>query len=74
LSWQRFLRAQAGAVLASDVDSVWLKQLYVLFFIELASRPVFLAGCTEQPTAAWVTQQARNLSWELARPICGRSS
>ena len=67
LSWQRFLRAQAGAVLACDfftVNSVWLKQLYVMFFIELASRRVFLAGCTEQPTAAWVTQQARNLSWE----------
>ncbi len=68
LSWQRFLRAHAGAVLACDfftVDTVWLKQLYVLFFIELASRRVFLAGCTEQPTAAWVTQQARNLSWDL---------
>ncbi len=49
LSWQRFPRAQAGAVLACDffsVDSVWLKQLYVMFFIELASRRVFLAGCT----------------------------
>jgi putative transposase len=70
LSWQRFLRAQAGAVVACDfftVDSVWLKQLYVMFFIELASRRVFLAGCTEQPTAAWVTQQARNLSWELGQ-------
>jgi putative transposase len=39
----------------------------VLFFIELASRRVFLAGCTERPTAAWVTQQARNLSWELGQ-------
>jgi putative transposase len=70
LSWQRFLRAQAGAVLACDfftVDTVWLKQLFVLFFIELTSRRVFLAGCTEQPTAAWVTQQARNLSWELGQ-------
>jgi putative transposase len=68
LSWQRFLRAQAGAVLACDfftVDTVWLKQLYALFFIEPASRRVFLAGCTARPTAAWVTQQARNLSWEL---------
>ncbi len=68
LSWQRFLRAQAGAVLACDfftVDTIWLKQLYVLFFIELASRRVFVAGCTERPTAAWVTQQARNLIWEL---------
>ena len=70
LSWRRFLRTQAGAVLACDfftVDTVWLKQLYVLFFIELASRRVFLAGCTAGPTAAWVTQQARNLSWELVQ-------
>ena len=70
LSWQGFLRAKAGAVLTCDfftVNSVWLKQLYVMFFIELASRRVFLAGCTEQPTAAWVTQQARNLSWELGQ-------
>ena len=70
LSWRRFLRAQAGSVLACDfftVDTVWLKQLYVLFFIELASRRVFLAGCTEQPSTAWVTQQARNLSGELSQ-------
>ncbi len=52
LSWQRFLRAQAGAVLACDffsVDSVWVKQLYVMFFIELASRRVFLAGVILAP-------------------------
>ena len=67
LSWQRFLRAQAGVVLACNftVDIVWLKQLYTLFFIEVTSRRVFLAGCTARLTAAWVTQQARNLSWEL---------
>ncbi len=35
--------------------------------LELASRRVFLAGYTEEPTAAWVTQQARNLSWELGQ-------
>jgi hypothetical protein len=38
-----------------------------LFFIELASRRVFLAGCTERPSAPWVIQQARNLSWELGQ-------
>jgi putative transposase len=37
----------------------------VLFFIELQTRRVFIAGCTEHPSAAWVTQQARHLVWHL---------
>ena len=35
----------------------------MLFFIELGSRRVHLAGCTTNPTGGWVTQQARNLSF-----------
>ncbi len=34
-----------------------------LFFIELGSRRVHLAGCTTNPSGAWVLQQARNLSF-----------
>ena len=33
------------------------------FFIEPASRRVHIAGCTTNPPVAWVTQQARNLSF-----------
>jgi hypothetical protein len=39
------------------------QRLYVLFFIELGSRRVHLAGCTANPTGAWVTQQARRFAW-----------
>jgi putative transposase len=65
-SWREFLRQQAASVLACDfftVETVSLRRYYVLFFIELESRRVHLAGCTTNPTGAWVTQQARNLSF-----------
>jgi putative transposase len=39
------------------VDTVFFKRLYVLFFIELASRRVHLAGITANPDGVWVTQQ-----------------
>ncbi len=67
-SWREFLRAHAQALLACDfftVETVRLKVVYVLFFIELASRRVFVVGSTKHPTSAWVTQQARNLAWEI---------
>ena len=59
------LRAQGRGVLACDmftVETVFLKTLYVLFFIEPATRRVHVAGTTTRPDSAWVTQQARNLS------------
>jgi hypothetical protein len=56
--------AQAKGIVASDfltVETITLKTLYVLFFIELSTRRVHLAGITANPDSAWVTQQARNL-------------
>jgi transposase InsO family protein len=66
LSWQQFLRQQAASILACDfftVETLTLRRYYVLFFIELGTRRVHLAGCSTNPTGAWVTQQARNLSF-----------
>jgi len=59
-----FLRRQAAGIVACDfltVDTVFLQRLYVLFFIQLPTRRVHLAGVTANPTGAWVAQQARNL-------------
>src|SRR5829696_8041163 len=67
-TWRAFLTQHRDQLLACDfftVDTLFLQRLYVLFFIELGSRRLHLAGCTAQPTAAWVTQQARNLAWTL---------
>jgi len=66
-SWKEFLAQQAAGIVACDffcVETVWLKTFYVLFFIELSSRRVHLAGVTARPNSAWVTQQARNLAVE----------
>ncbi|GAB2806680.1 hypothetical protein GCM10027176_09610 [Actinoallomurus bryophytorum] len=47
------------------VDTVFLKRIYVLFFIEIASRRVHLAGLTANPNGTRVIQQARNLIMDL---------
>lgn len=67
---------QANQVLACDfftVETIRLQTLYVLFFIELGTRKVHLAGCTAHPTSAWVTQQARNIVWNIQEKALHRS-
>jgi transposase InsO family protein len=39
--------------------------MYVLFFIELERRLVWLGGVTAHPTGEWMTQQARSLTMAL---------
>ena len=55
-----FLRAQASAIVLTDflsVDTVFLKRLYVLLYMELATRRVIWFAVTDRPDAAWVTSK-----------------
>ncbi len=71
-SWRQFLTAQAHAIIACDflvVETVLLKRVYVLVFIEHGTRRLHLAGVTAHPTGAWAVQQARNLAMDLGERI-----
>ncbi len=68
LSWREFLRAQPSAIVATDyftVDTWNLKRLHVLFFTDLATRRIVWFGVTTNPNQDWISQQARNLYWQL---------
>jgi putative transposase len=75
ISWREFIRSQANSIIACDfftVDTIALRRIYVLFFIELSTRRVHLAGLSENPDGAWTAQQARNFVFSLPegeRPI-----
>jgi putative transposase len=67
-TWHQFLTAQARGIIAADflhLDTVSLKRLYALVFIEHDTRRLHLAGVTTHPTAQWTVQQARNLTMTL---------
>jgi putative transposase len=73
-TWKQFLTIQAQTMLACDVftvDTVLFKRIYVLFFVEIATRQVHVVEVTPHPTGAWVTQQARNLLMNLDRRATG---
>jgi putative transposase len=67
-SWRHLKTHYKEQLLACDfftVETLFLQTLYVLVFIEIGTRRVHFAGCTAHPNGSWVTQQARQLVWEL---------
>ena len=70
-----FLRPRASSVLACDffsVDTVLLKRLYVLVFIELDTPRVQVTGVTAHPIGSCVVRQARSPTMALedrTRPV-----
>lgn len=57
-TWAEFLRGQAAGILACDfftVETVFLKTLYVLFFIDIGTRRIRIGGVTARPNGLWVT-------------------
>ena len=72
LSWKQFIQAHLEVTWAADffTEEVWtccgLVTYYALFFIHLRTRRVHFAGCTPQPDARWMQQQARNFALVIA--------
>jgi putative transposase len=67
-TWAQFLHSQAEVLLGCDsFETVTLTgvRMYVLVAIEHAQRRIRILGATPHPTAAWVTQAARNLAMDL---------
>ncbi len=68
-SWRKLLKHYREQIIACDfftVETALLHTVYVLFFIHLGTRRVYVAGCTAHPTSVWVSQQARQLLWSLS--------
>jgi hypothetical protein len=69
-TWREFIRTHMDVLWATDFFSteVWtfggLVTFYVLFFIKLDTREVYIAGITSSPNEAWMMQMARNLTME----------
>jgi hypothetical protein len=65
-SWKEFLAQHWGLIVAADFFSVevwtWkgLKRFFVLFFIDLATRQVEIAGISSAVNGFWMSQVGRN--------------
>ena len=69
-TWKEFIRRHMDVLVGTDFFTVellsWrgLVTYYVLFFIELESRRVWIGGITKHPDASWMEQVARNATME----------
>jgi putative transposase len=70
MNWKDFLNSHKQDRWATDffteevLTTAGLITCYVLFFINVSTKRVFIAGCTKYPVSAWMSQQARNfLIW-----------
>src|SRR5256884_821005 len=67
-TWKEFIRTHMEVLVATDffTAEVWtlggLVTYYVLFFIHLASRKVYVAGVTPHPDERWRIQIVRNVT------------
>jgi putative transposase len=73
-SWRDFIRQQAASMLACDfftVETITLRRFYVLFFIELGSRRVHLAGCTSTRPALGSRSRRATSASRASSSACG---
>jgi putative transposase len=69
-TWKEFICTHLDVLVATDffTAEVWtlggLVTYYVLFFLHLGSRKIFVAGVTPHPNEAWMVQVARNVTME----------
>jgi hypothetical protein len=68
IGWRTLMSHYQSQLLACDfltVETLFLKTLYVFFFIVIGTRRVYLADVPAHPDGPWVAQQARQYVWEL---------
>jgi hypothetical protein len=77
-TWKEFIQRHMDVLVGTDFFTVevltWrgLATYYVLFFIKLESRRVWLGGITQHPDACWMQQVARNATMEDSGYLNGR--
>lgn len=68
IGWKTMMNHYKEQLLCCDffvVESLFLKTYYVLFFLEIGTRRVHLAGVTANPDGHWLAQQARQYIWAI---------